>query len=431
MPLDVFNRLGLKVTLWSGMHVPDYALRLHVARVALLGGQVSCYPYFGFAALALVRLGLPFRLVDGNAIATGVLSDMNFLVLPGGFSSWGLDVGETAPGADAAVRVFMDRGGVCIGACGGANYLSMGRPGWTGTAAAYPRFSHEYLYPGVGMITIKIEDELLGIGLPPTIDLPYYHGPIYDELGPGVKALARFHEYGAEGRLFINNPLERSFFDREMRGKAAVLAADGPRGRAILFSPHAEMGDLVRKYMALDGYVRRYLPIRGKSVMEKTLAFYQSTNAPSFRLWLNAAHMLMSKADLYPELPRVEDNEICGSGEWAQDLHEGILRALRDIGGRVGDSLHDELVHGVIADLEGRAAVIPILADALYEPGIDRPLVEEWCNIATLSLSELNGEPAQSHEVPHRLMNVELVISLAEAWKRLVEIELVLAHVQL
>ncbi len=170
--------------------------------------------------------------MDGPSIALGALDQFNLLVLPGGFSTWGLDRGEASPGADAETRAFLERGGAAIGACGGANYLSMGRPGWTGTAATCPRFPHEYLYSGVGVVTIKIEDELLGIGLPPTIDLPYYHGPIYDEWGPGVRPLARFHQYGFPGRLFIDNPLERPFFEQEMRGRAAILAADGPRGRA-------------------------------------------------------------------------------------------------------------------------------------------------------------------------------------------------------
>ena len=428
VPAGVFDRLGLRVRPWPGAHQPDHALSLSAARVALLGGQVSAYPYFGFAALTLVRLGLPYRLVDGQSIARGDLRDVNFFVLPGGFSTWGLDRGEAAPGADAETRAFLDRGGVCIGSCGGANYLSMGRPGWTGTAAAYPRFPHEYLYSGVGVITLKIEDELFGIGLPPTIDLPYYHGPIYEEWGPGVKSLARFHEHSFAGRLFIDNPLERSFFDREMRGRAAILAADGPRGRAILFSPHPEMGDLVRKYMALDGYVRHYLPIRGKRVMEETLAFYRSTDAPSFRLFLNASRMLMSKPLPEPGPFHADGRGAKDLGKRIDDLRQGVTAALRDIGQHIGTSDHDELVRGVIADLDRRAAVIPALASALQEPAVGRELAEEWRNIATLALPELTGEPTRNHKVPHRLMNVELVISMAEAWKRLAEVELALAR---
>ena len=422
-----FDELGLDVAPWPGEQPPDHARRLSPARVALLGGQVSAYPYFGFAALALVRLGLPYRLVDGPSIARGALQDVNFLVLPGGFSTWGLDRGEAAPGADAEVRAFLDRGGVCIGACGGANYLSMGRPGWTGTAAACPRFPHEYLYSGVGVVTLRIEDELFGIGLPPTIDLPYYHGPIYDEWGPGVKPLARFHEYCFPGRLFIDNPLGRPFFEQEMRGRAAILSADGPRGRAILLSPHPEMGDLVRKYIALDGYVRHYLPIRGKRVMDETLAFYRATDAPSFRLFLNAARMLMSKPLPTPAPARANGRGAEDLVARSDDLHRHVKAALGEVGSRLGTDDYDDVVRGVIADLERRAAAIPALAGALQGLVAGSEVVDEWRNIAALALPELTGERTNDYKLPHRLMNVELVISLAEAWKRLAEVEHALA----
>ncbi|MBL8669348.1 MAG: hypothetical protein JNK11_01740, partial [Alphaproteobacteria bacterium] len=92
VPAGAFDALGLTAKPWPGA-LPEHALPLSGARVALLGGQVSAYPYFGFAALTLVRLGLPYRLVDGAAIARGALREANFLVLPGGFSTWGLDRG--------------------------------------------------------------------------------------------------------------------------------------------------------------------------------------------------------------------------------------------------------------------------------------------------------------------------------------------------
>ncbi|MBM3573341.1 MAG: hypothetical protein FJX52_13445 [Alphaproteobacteria bacterium] len=430
VPAGAFDRLGLKASPWSAAERPDHALALSAARVALLGGQVSAYPYFGFAALALTRLGLPYRLVDGAAIARGALREANFAVLPGGFSTWGLDRGEGSPGADAEARAFLERGGVAIGACGGANYLSKGRPGWTGTAAAYPRFPHEYLYSGVGVVTLKIEDPLFGIGLPPTIDLPYYHGPIYEQWGEGVTPLARFHEHSFPGQLFIDNPLERPFFDRELRGRAAVLAADGPRGRAILLSPHPEMGDLVRKYMALDGYVRHYLPIRGKRVMTETLGFYRSTDAPSFRLFLNAARMLATKALPEPAAARPKGRGSNELPERVDALSNGVATALRDVGQGLGGDGHDDLVRDIIADLASRATAIPALGRILRDAAITGEIAGEWNNIAGLALPELVGEQVRNHKTSHRLMNIELVISLAEAWKRLAEVEQALAAVR-
>jgi hypothetical protein len=57
------------------------------------------------------------------------------------------------------------------------------------------------------------------------------------------------------------------------------------------------MGDLIRKYIALDGYVRHYLPIRGAQTMRDTLRHYRVADAPSFRLVLNAIHLLLAGVD--------------------------------------------------------------------------------------------------------------------------------------
>src|SRR5262249_33675670 len=180
------------------------------------------------------------------------------------------------------LREFLASGGSAIGSCGGAFYLSAGRPGWTGTASAKPLYTHEYLQSGVGVVSIAMRPGPLSFGCPPTIEVPYYHGPIYDLLGDGIDVAATFHAFALPGRLAIDNPLDRDAFDRDMAGRPAVLAVSGERGRAVLFSPHPEMGDLIRKYIALDGYVRRYLPIRGYGTMRDTLRHYRVADAPSF-----------------------------------------------------------------------------------------------------------------------------------------------------
>src|SRR6185312_2618446 len=119
-----------------------------------------------------------------------------------------------------------------------------------------------YLQSGVAVVTIALREAALARGCPPTMEVPYYHGPIYDVLGEGVGVAASFHAFTLPARLAIDNPLDRERF-------------------------HPEMGDLVRKYIALDDYVRRYLPIRGAATMRDTLRHYRVTDAPSFRLVLN------------------------------------------------------------------------------------------------------------------------------------------------
>ena len=70
----------------------------------------------------------------------------------------------------------------------------------------------------------------------------------------------------------------------------------GATGPFNVLLRNPEMGDLVRKYIALDGYVRHYLPIRGFETMRDTLRHYRIADAPSFRLVHNAVHELMVQA---------------------------------------------------------------------------------------------------------------------------------------
>ena len=286
---------GIAAEPWAGARPKD-AYRIKRASVAVLAGKASAYPYYGYYALALARLGYAFTPVDGSTIAAGALEGENIAVLPGGFSNWGLDVKEESAGADDAFRHFLSSGGAAVVSCGGAYYLSRGRPAWLGVADARPVFTQEYLRTGVGVVTCQLVSEPHRLGLPPTLEIPYYHGPVYDELGPGCAPLATFREFYGHGRLFIDNPLSEKTFMHHMQGRVAALRASGPRGEAVLFSPHPEMGDLLRKYMALETYIPRYLPIRGALVMRETLDSYSPAESRSFLLVLNATEDLLQGA---------------------------------------------------------------------------------------------------------------------------------------
>ena len=240
-------------------------------RAVVLAGKASAYPYYGYYALALSRLGIAYRPVSGAEIAAGALDGENILVLPGGFSNWSLDAKEETRGADQAVRAFFRDGGAAVASCGGAYYLAKGRSTWLGLADARPNITQDYLRTGVGITTCRIADGPLRRGLPPTLEIPYFHGPAFDEIGGDCRALGHFRDLVSSGRLFIDNPLTAETFAAHMRDRIAILAAEGPRGRAILFSPHPEMGDLLSKYMLLESYVPHYLPIRGPVVMRETL----------------------------------------------------------------------------------------------------------------------------------------------------------------
>ena len=243
-------------------------------------------------------------------------------------------------GADDRVRAFLSEGGTAMGSCGGAYYLSAGRPAWTGTAQAKPLYTHEYLQSGVGVTTLEMREGPLALGCPPTMEVPYYHGPIYDVLGPDIEVAATFRELALSGGLAIDNPLDRETFRRDMAGKPAILLASGNRGRAVLFSPHPEMGDLVRKYMALDGYVRHYLPIRGFDTMRDTLRHYRISDSPSFRLVQNAIDELMTTARAPARVAERGGNDAVDGD--IVELCRRQANALPDFGaGEEGDLLRD------------------------------------------------------------------------------------------
>lgn len=413
-------RIGLRLAAWL-RSIPVQAQALTAPVTCLFAGRASAFPYYAYYALCLLRLGVDYVACDGGALAGGALADANLLVLPGGFATWGIDRAEDAPGADAQVGAFLAAGGEAIGSCGGAFYLSMGRPGWTGTAAAKPLYSHEYLQTGVGVVDVVLEPGPLAVGCPPTIDVPYYHGPIYDALGPGVEVAARFHALSLSARLAIDNPLDHARFERDMAGKPAILVAAGERGRAVLFSPHPEMGDLIRKYIALDGYVRRYLPIRGFTTMRDTLRHYRVADAPSFRLVLNAVHLLMTTAR-----PAGRRNCSAADGPLALDDVAVPCRRAFDALPNFGADDMAELLRDVAARLRAR-----------FDPACERatrvlahaehlmPLVASWRHLAS-TLAEHFTKPADRTPA-QQMMELELAVALLECWTRVAETDLAIA----
>ena len=228
-------RLGLTAVPREGM-LPANAQPLTPPPRCCSPARPRAFPYFAYYSLCLLRLGIAYAPCDGAALSSGALDHANLLILPGGFSTWGIDNAEDVLGADARVRAFLAEGGTAIGSCGGAYYLSAGRPGWTGTAPAKPLYTHEYLQSGVGVTALEMRDGPLALGCPPTMEVPYYHGPIYDLLGPGIEVAATFRELTLSGGLAIDNPLDRDKFQRDMAGKPAILLADGQQGtrRAVL-----------------------------------------------------------------------------------------------------------------------------------------------------------------------------------------------------
>ena len=422
--------LGLALADWRG-EVPADARPVTRPAVRLFAGTASQFPYYAYYALCLLRLGIDYVPCDGASLARGTLDDANLLILPGGFATWGIDAAEDAPGADARVRAFLARGGAAIGSCGGAFYLSSGRPGWTGTAQAKPLYTHEYLQSGVGVVAIALSPGPLAFGCAPTMEVPYYHGPLYDMLGSGIDVAATFHALALPGRLGIDNPLDRERFERDVAGKPAILLASGTRGDAVLFSPHPEMGDLIRKYIALDGYVRHYLPIRGAQTMRDTLRHYRVADAPSFRLVLNAIHVLLSGPDRRipattdrsaPAAPRDSEPDARVSDD-AMALAAFCRRAIATLPA-FGDDDEGELLRDVADRIGERVARWSERASiSRADTAVSGDLATALRHLA----SSVEARDIATAPIAQRLMEAELSAALLECATRMAECDRALA----
>jgi len=413
---------GIAAERWSDP-LPDDAVAIAHPRIALFAGASSAYPSFAYYAMALARLGFDFELIDGAAIVAGALARFDLVVLPDEFSVWGLDASEGVTGADAAMRDFLAGHGAAIGSGGGAFYLASGRPGWTNTAPTRPVYTHEYLRTGVAIVSLQLGPDSIGFGCPPTLEMPYYHGPVFAELDRAVSAAARFERLVMPGHLFVANPLDEGRFRHEMAGHAAILRAESRRGRAVLFSANPEMGDLVRKYIAFDGYVAHYLPIRGEAAMADTMRHYRPLDAPSWRLILNAIHSLMLRfkppgampaapVPAQPPEPKVRLTAALDTALRRLPLADDT--PLRALAGVVRDDLRSR-----IAILRERLAAVEAAFSALDPPAPGIRYLWAGCEQAALDAVAAGAKLARP--LAERLAEIETALALAEAWCRLAE----------
>lgn len=413
---------GVTATPW-GDPLPEDAVAVAHPRIALFSGTGTPNAFFAYYAMALARLGFDFELVDGAAIADGALARLDLLVLPSEFPVWGLDAAEGIVGADAAVRDFLAQGGAAIGSGGGAFYLSTGRPGWSNVALARPAYTHEYLRTGIGLVSLRLGADSIAFGCPPTVEMPYYHGPVFAELDRAVSSAGTFDRLVMPGHLFTANPLDDGFFHREMAGHTAVIRAESRRGRAVLFSANPEMGDLVRKYIALEGYAGRYLAIGGEAAMAEALRHYRPLDPPCWRLILNAIHSLMLRFESPGAMPAAP--VASQPPEPKQRLTALVDTALRRFNVS-NDTPLAGLIDGVrdgmrcrVAPLRERLGVVENAFAMLDPPAPGIRYLWAGCEAAASAM--VADATRDERPVVERLAVFETALVLAEAWCRLGE----------
>jgi hypothetical protein len=192
----------------------------------------------------------------------------------------------------------------------------------------------------------------------------------------------------------------------------------------VLFSANPEMGDIVRKYIGLEGYVARYLPIRGEAAMADTLKHYRPLDPPAWRLILNAIHSLMlcregpgaipaAPVPVQPAEPKVRLTAALDTALRCLPLPDDM--PLRSLAGAVRDDLRDR-----VAGLRERLAAVEAAFVALDPPA---PGVRYlWAGCETAALEAVAAAKAE-RSTAERLAELETALALAEAWCRLAESE--------
>jgi hypothetical protein len=273
------------------------------------------------------------------------------------------------------------------------------------------------------MVTCRLAPGRHRLGLPPTLEIPYFHGPIWDEIGEGAVPIAHFRDLYATGRLFIDNPLSEAVFDRDMRDRVATLRISGARGEAVAFSAHPEMGDLLRKYMALETYVAHYLPIRGALVMRETLETYRPEESRSFLMILNAIEDLLQTATPAPPPKPAEADAVAALTALVNAWHARRAGLEPTPGGLGALEIH------LATDFETR------LADAAERLSTRlRPLSEAVGDgpriAAAFAAVATHAVEAWSQPTPRRpaerLLELEHALLIVEAWARLAELTLII-----
>jgi len=374
-------QFGLAAVPWRGP-APDGAVALAAPRIALFCGSARPAPGALFYAAALARLGFDVAPVDGAAIAAGVLAGHDIVVCPAGMAADGIDAGEGVSGADGKLRDFLAAGGGAIGSGEGAFYLAAGRPGATGTARSRPLYEPGARRPGSGIVSLLLDADAIALGCPPTVAVPYDCGPVFDRLDRADLPAATYDRLIEAVPWPGAAPLDEAGFARELAGRTAILRAEGPRGRAVLFAPNPEIG--------------------GDPGLE----------APSWRLILNAVHSLMLRSR--PPLGAPAPLSLAAPDSGRAGLAETLAAALGG-GGLAGaerDALARRLDRAVargaeaeaaLDGLDGPAAAIRGLRHAYPSGGIAAPA---------------DAKPAE------RLHRIAAGITLLETWCRLAEAEL-------
>lgn len=222
---------------------------------------------------ALGWMGFKPEALSDRDIREGALSSFDTLLVPGG-----PDAGEgyycgLGEKGYKNIREFVEYKGHYFGICAGA-YLPLTdvtgkNKFWMGLVGATDDQGLDYWRTGTGFVRVALDDIdhpfAFGLAAGPvsTQDMVYWEGPAMKPVDRSVHVLATFQSFIASGAagarpgwdLADNGPakdsinswynvLTRERFDKHLAGRAAMLETSINGHKVLLYSPHAEFGNI-------------------------------------------------------------------------------------------------------------------------------------------------------------------------------------------
>jgi len=247
--------------------------KLNPTKIALYNGKGTA----DFCIVPLVEVldlaGFKYKHLSDSDIRKDLLHEFDIFLVPGGPDAgesyyWGL--GEKGYNN---IKNFLYNNGQYFGLCAGAylplKSLSKENKYWLELIDATDDNDLDYWRTGSGFVRIKVLDSthpiVSGIcaGKINTLDIIYWEGPAIQILSDKVKAIATFYEFIASGSpkeypkwdLLDNtlaikainawyNVLTKERFEKYLKERASIVETRINRNRVILYSPHAEFGNI-------------------------------------------------------------------------------------------------------------------------------------------------------------------------------------------
>lgn len=190
-----------------------------------------------FTLILTPEKGYQVRRVKPEDIRTGVLTNLDVLIMPGGSGSKQATNLETS--GREAIQQFVKNGGGYVGVCAGA-YLASSHYPWSLHIINSRVIDREHWARGTGNVVITFSElGLRALGHPEKeVEVYYGQGPLY---GRGTNdALAPYEELAVYKTEVPKENVPPGVPMGVMQGTTAIARGEYGKGRVMCYSPHPE-----------------------------------------------------------------------------------------------------------------------------------------------------------------------------------------------